>query len=76
VDDRECLDRAPKIRMLRVPLQRIRFSQRDEVERLVAAPPEHLAAMASFTLALRRDIVQAVTPVPQPLGTNSSQSGN
>jgi integrase len=51
VDDWEWLDRAPKIRMLKEPCRRIRFLRHEEAERLIAALPEHLAAMASFSLA-------------------------
>ncbi len=51
VDDWEWLERAPKIRMLKEPVRRIRFLRHEEAQRLLAALPEHLAAMASFTLA-------------------------
>src|SRR4029450_2661268 len=51
VDEWEWLDRAPKIRMLKEPVRRIRFLRREEADRLIAALPEHLAAMARFSLA-------------------------
>ena len=51
VDEWEWLDRAPKIRMLKEPVRRIRFLRREEADRLIAALPEHLAAMAQFSLA-------------------------
>ena len=52
----EWLDRVPHFRMLKEPTRRIRFLTREEAERLLAALPEHLAAMARFTLetGLRR----------------------
>lgn len=54
--DWEWLDRVPKIRMLPEPSRRIRWITRDEAERLLAALPSHLAAMARFSLetGLRR----------------------
>jgi len=51
VDEWEWLERAPKIRVLKEPVRRIRFLRHEEAQRLIAALPEHLAAMASFTLA-------------------------
>ena len=51
VDDWEWLERAPKVRMLKEPIRRIRFLTREEADRLLDALPEHLADMASFTLA-------------------------
>ena len=51
VDEWEWLQRAPKIRMLKEPVRRIRFLRREEADRLIAALPEHLAAMARFSLA-------------------------
>lgn len=52
----EWLDRCPKVRMLDEPSIRIRWLQREEARRLVAELPEHLAAMAGFSLetGLRR----------------------
>ena len=56
VNDWEWLDRAPQVRMLKEPTRRVRFLTRIEAQRLLAALPEHLAAMATFSLAtgLRR----------------------
>jgi integrase len=51
VDEWEWLERAPKIRMLKEPVRRIRFLRQEEAQRLIAALPEHLAAMASFSLS-------------------------
>ncbi len=51
VDEWEWLERAPKIRMLKEPVRRIRFLRHEEAQRLIAALPEHLAAMANFTLS-------------------------
>ena len=55
----EWLDRVPKIRMLPEPKRRVRWLARDEADRLVATLPEHLAAMARFSLetGLRRSNV-------------------
>ena len=52
----EWLDRVPKVRMLPEPNRRVRWITRDEAERLLAALPSHLAAMARFSLetGLRR----------------------
>ena len=52
----EWLDRAPRVRMLPEAKRRIRWITRDEAERLIAALPEHLAAMVRFSLetGLRR----------------------
>lgn len=54
--DWEWSERVPKVRMLPEPKRRIRWITRDEAERLIAALPEHLAAMARFSLetGLRR----------------------
>jgi integrase len=51
VDEWEWLDRAPKVRMLKEPVRRIRYLRREEADRLIAALPEHLAAMARFSPA-------------------------
>jgi integrase len=51
VNDWEWLDRAPHVRMLKEPTRRIRFLSRPEAQRLLAELPEHLAAMAAFSLA-------------------------
>jgi integrase len=55
----EWLDRVPKVRMLPEPKRRIRWITRDEADRLIAALPEHLAAMVRFSLetGLRRSNV-------------------
>ena len=55
----EWLDRVPKVRMLQEPKRRVRWLTREEADRLVAALPEHLAAMARFSLetGLRRSNV-------------------
>jgi integrase len=52
----EWVDRIPKVRFRAVPKERIRWLTREEADRLLAELPEHLAAMARFTLAtgLRR----------------------
>lgn len=56
MNDWEWLDRAPRVRMLKEPIRRIRFLTRDEAQQLLAALPKHLADMAAFSLAtgLRR----------------------
>jgi integrase len=56
VNEWEWLERAPSVRMLKEPTRRIRFLNREEAQRLLAALPEHLADMAAFSLAtgLRR----------------------
>ncbi len=51
VDEWEWLDRAPKVRMLKEPIRRVRFLTREETDRMLANLPEHLADMAAFTLA-------------------------
>ena len=51
VNDWEWLDRTPQVRMLKEPTRRVRFLTRDEAKRLLAALPEHLAVMATFSLA-------------------------
>jgi integrase len=50
VNDWEWLDRAPKIRFLHEASRRIRWLTREQAERLIAELPEHLAAMARFSL--------------------------
>lgn len=52
----EWIDRAPKVRMLKEPIRRIRYLTREEAGRLLKELPEHLADMAVFSLAtgLRR----------------------
>ena len=48
--------KAPRVGMLPEPKRRIRWLTREEAERLIGALPEHLAAMARFSLetGLRR----------------------
>lgn len=52
----EWIDRVPHVHMLPEPKRRIRWITRDEADRLIAALPDHLAAMARFSLetGLRR----------------------
>lgn len=52
----EWFDRVPKVRMLPKAKRRIRWITRDESDRLIAAVPDHLAAMVRFSLetGLRR----------------------
>lgn len=59
VNEWEWLDKAPMVRMLKEPTRRIRYLTREEAQRLLAELPEHLAAMAEFSLAtgLRRSNV-------------------
>ncbi|MEQ6340171.1 MAG: site-specific integrase [Gammaproteobacteria bacterium] len=45
------LDKSPNFRMLSESKRRIRWLTREEAERLLAALPPHLAAMAGFALA-------------------------
>ena len=47
----EWIDKAPMIRLLPEPRRRVRWLTRDEAERLLAELPEHLSAMARFSLA-------------------------
>ncbi len=51
VNEWEWLARAPQVRLLREPTRRIRFLTHVEAERLLAELPEHLADMATFSLA-------------------------
>jgi integrase len=51
VNEWEWLDRAPQVRMLRVPTRRIRFLTHAEAQRLLTELPKHLADMATFSLA-------------------------
>ncbi len=50
MNDWEWIDRVPRIRMLPEPKRRIRWITREEAERLLAELPEHLRAMATFSL--------------------------
>jgi len=54
--DWEWTERVPKVCMLPEPKRRVRWITRDEAERLMAALPDHLAAMVRFSLetGLRR----------------------
>lgn len=45
------IERAPAVRMSPIGASRIRWLTREEADRLLAELPEHLAAMAAFTLA-------------------------
>jgi len=51
VNEWEWLDRAPKVRMLKQPIRRVRYLAREEAQRLLEELPEHLANMAAFSLA-------------------------
>jgi integrase len=51
VNEWERLDRVPPVRMLREPTRRIRFLAHEEAQRLLTELPEHLADMATFSLA-------------------------
>ena len=42
---------APKVRLLKMPKNRIRWIREDEAKRLLTELPSHLRAMAAFTLA-------------------------
>ncbi len=57
--DWDWIGKAPRVRMLPEPKRRIRWLTREEADRLVAALPAHLAAMARFSLetGLRRSNV-------------------
>ena len=50
VNEWEWLDRVPRIRFLHESTRRVRWLKREEAERLIAELPEHLAAMARFSL--------------------------
>lgn len=47
----EWLDRLPRFRLLKEPQGRVRYLTREEAGRLLAELPEHLRAMARFSLA-------------------------
>lgn len=49
--DWEWIDKVPKIQLLPEPKRRIRWLTRTEADQLLAELPEHLAAMARFSLA-------------------------
>lgn len=50
-DDWEWLDRIPKVKMFKATPKRIRWITKVEAERLCSELPEHLEAMARFSLA-------------------------
>lgn len=50
-DDWEWTERAPRVRLYREPKKRVRWLTEEEAGRLLQELPEHLAAMAIFTLA-------------------------
>ena len=49
--DWEWIERAPRVRMVPEAKRRVRWLTREEAEVLLSELPEHLAAMAQFTLA-------------------------
>jgi integrase len=51
VNEWEWLDRAPKVRMLKQPIRRVRYLAREEAQRLLNELPEHMANMVAFSLA-------------------------
>ena len=59
----EWIDRHPKIKLLPEPKRRIRWLTQEEASRLIAELPEHLAAMARFSLetGLRQANVTGLT---------------
>lgn len=61
--DWEWIDRHPKIKLLPEPKRRIRWLTQEEASRLIAELPEHLAAMARFSLetGLRQANVTGLT---------------
>ncbi len=50
MNDWEWIDTVPRMRMLPEPRRRIRWIAREEADRLLAELPEHLRAMAKFSL--------------------------
>lgn len=46
----EWVDRVPRVRLLPEPKGRVRFLNREEIVKLLAELPEHLAAIAKFSL--------------------------
>ncbi len=58
-DDWEWLDSIPRVHLSKEPPGRIRWLTREEAQRLIRELPEHLASMATFSLAtgLRRSNV-------------------
>lgn len=61
--DWEWIDRHPKIKLLPEPKRRVRWLTHDEAARLIAELPEHLSAMARFSLetGLRQANVSGLT---------------
>lgn len=55
-DEWEWVERVPKVKALKGGKSRIRWIKRDEADKIIAELPEHLAAMAEFSLqtGLRR----------------------
>jgi integrase len=56
VTDWDWLPSAPRVRLLREPLRRVRYLSKSQAKRLLAELPPHLSLMAAFSLAtgLRR----------------------
>jgi len=63
VTDWDWLSAAPRVRLLREPVRRVRYLSKAEAKRLLLELPPHLAAMAAFSLAtgLRRGNVTGLT---------------
>ena len=63
VDEWEWIDKAPKVRLLKEPDRRIRFLTEAEAGRLLAELPEHLRAIAWFSLltGLRKSNVRKLS---------------
>ncbi len=55
----EWIDRVPRVRLMKTPNHRVRWLTKEEAARLLSNLPEHLRAMAGFSLAtgLRRNNV-------------------
>lgn len=50
-DEWDWIDKVPKVRMYPEPQNRVRYLTREEADRLLAELPDHLRAMAVFTLS-------------------------
>jgi len=50
-DEWEWIDKAPKVRMFKLPERRVRWLTREQATRLLLLLPEHQSAMATFALA-------------------------
>lgn len=63
VNEWEWIDRHPKIKLLPEPKRRVRWLTQDEAARLISELPDHLAAMARFSLetGLRQANVTGLT---------------